>query len=213
MTRPRIAITTGEPAGIGPEISVLALADALDADITLIGDETLLAARARDGGRCLADVRADSARAARRRGARRAPRRAQRALRAGDARSRDRRRARRRLRRSRHRPGPEERDQRRRHSVHRPHRVPGRALACAAGGDDAGRGHAARRAARGAGDDAPAARARAGSADGRRPGRRDAGAVARPHAPLRHRRSRASRSPGSIRTPAKAGTSDARRSR
>jgi 4-hydroxythreonine-4-phosphate dehydrogenase len=50
MTRPRIAITTGEPAGIGPEISILALADALDADITLIGDETLLAARARAAG-------------------------------------------------------------------------------------------------------------------------------------------------------------------
>ena len=50
MTRPRIAITTGEPAGIGPEISILALADAADADITLIGDETLLAARARTAG-------------------------------------------------------------------------------------------------------------------------------------------------------------------
>jgi 4-hydroxythreonine-4-phosphate dehydrogenase len=47
MTRPRIAITTGEPAGIGPEISALVLGDALDADIPLIGDETLLATRAR----------------------------------------------------------------------------------------------------------------------------------------------------------------------
>jgi len=48
---PRIAITTGEPAGIGPEISLTAL-DVLDAaasnvSITLIGDEALLAERAR----------------------------------------------------------------------------------------------------------------------------------------------------------------------
>ncbi|MGZ8255418.1 MAG: 4-hydroxythreonine-4-phosphate dehydrogenase PdxA [Burkholderiaceae bacterium] len=50
MTRPRIAITTGEPAGIGPEISALALGPALDADITLIGDEALLAERARAVG-------------------------------------------------------------------------------------------------------------------------------------------------------------------
>jgi 4-hydroxythreonine-4-phosphate dehydrogenase len=50
MNRPRIAITTGEPAGIGPEISGLVLADPLDADITLIGDESLLAARARAAG-------------------------------------------------------------------------------------------------------------------------------------------------------------------
>jgi 4-hydroxythreonine-4-phosphate dehydrogenase len=50
MIRPRIAITTGEPAGVGPEISILALADAPDADITLIGDERLLAARARSAG-------------------------------------------------------------------------------------------------------------------------------------------------------------------
>ena len=46
MTRPRIAITTGEPAGIGPEIAAIAAGDALDADIVLIGDETLLASRA-----------------------------------------------------------------------------------------------------------------------------------------------------------------------
>jgi len=40
----RIAVTTGEPAGIGPEISVAAL-DALapDVAITLIGDRDLLA--------------------------------------------------------------------------------------------------------------------------------------------------------------------------
>jgi len=50
MTRPRIAITTGEPAGIGPEIAAIAAADALDANLVLIGDEALLAARARAGG-------------------------------------------------------------------------------------------------------------------------------------------------------------------
>jgi 4-hydroxythreonine-4-phosphate dehydrogenase len=46
MTRPRIAITTGEPAGIGPEISAIAAADALDADLVLVGDAALLASRA-----------------------------------------------------------------------------------------------------------------------------------------------------------------------
>jgi 4-hydroxythreonine-4-phosphate dehydrogenase len=50
MTRPRIAITTGEPAGIGPEIAAVAAADAFDADLVLIGDETLLAARATAAG-------------------------------------------------------------------------------------------------------------------------------------------------------------------
>ncbi len=48
---PRIAITTGEPAGIGPEISLAALAVASDighdALITLIGDGALLEQRAR----------------------------------------------------------------------------------------------------------------------------------------------------------------------
>jgi 4-hydroxythreonine-4-phosphate dehydrogenase len=43
---PRLAITTGEPAGIGPEISVAALAAPLPAAITLIGDAGLIAARA-----------------------------------------------------------------------------------------------------------------------------------------------------------------------
>jgi 4-hydroxythreonine-4-phosphate dehydrogenase len=46
MTRPRIAITTGEPAGIGPELAAVALGDA-GADITLVGDAALLAERAR----------------------------------------------------------------------------------------------------------------------------------------------------------------------
>jgi 4-hydroxythreonine-4-phosphate dehydrogenase len=50
--RPRIAITTGEPAGIGPEISCAALASEdgadLGADVTLIGDRALLEARGAD---------------------------------------------------------------------------------------------------------------------------------------------------------------------
>jgi len=44
--RPRLAITTGEPAGIGPEISVAALAAPPAADITLVGDSGLIGARA-----------------------------------------------------------------------------------------------------------------------------------------------------------------------
>ena len=43
---PHIAITTGEPAGIGPEISLAALDAADGAQITLIGDGALLAERA-----------------------------------------------------------------------------------------------------------------------------------------------------------------------
>jgi 4-hydroxythreonine-4-phosphate dehydrogenase len=46
LIRPHIAVTTGEPAGIGPEIALLA-ARATDADITLIGDAVLLEERAR----------------------------------------------------------------------------------------------------------------------------------------------------------------------
>lgn len=46
--RPRIALTTGEPAGIGPEISIAALRDnaaLAEVDLTLIGDEGLLSER------------------------------------------------------------------------------------------------------------------------------------------------------------------------
>jgi 4-hydroxythreonine-4-phosphate dehydrogenase len=43
---PVIALTTGEPAGIGPEISLRAAAAAGAARVVLIGDETLLRARA-----------------------------------------------------------------------------------------------------------------------------------------------------------------------
>jgi 4-hydroxythreonine-4-phosphate dehydrogenase len=42
--RPRIAITLGDPRGIGPEITALALAEGLDADLTLIGAEDQLEA-------------------------------------------------------------------------------------------------------------------------------------------------------------------------
>ncbi|MGE5160743.1 MAG: 4-hydroxythreonine-4-phosphate dehydrogenase PdxA [Betaproteobacteria bacterium] len=50
MTRPRIAITTGEPAGIGAEIAATAAADAPDADVVLVGDASMLAERARAAG-------------------------------------------------------------------------------------------------------------------------------------------------------------------
>ena len=38
MICPRIAITCGEPAGVGPEISVRAALEAADSEIVLIGD-------------------------------------------------------------------------------------------------------------------------------------------------------------------------------
>ncbi len=44
--RPRLALTTGEPAGIGPEIALAALEPPLAAEVTLIGDAGLLAERA-----------------------------------------------------------------------------------------------------------------------------------------------------------------------
>jgi 4-hydroxythreonine-4-phosphate dehydrogenase len=44
--RPRLALTTGEPAGIGPEVAIAALQPEPAAEITLIGDRELLAARA-----------------------------------------------------------------------------------------------------------------------------------------------------------------------
>jgi 4-hydroxythreonine-4-phosphate dehydrogenase len=43
-SRPRIAITLGDPRGIGPEITAAALADGIDADLTLIGAEDQLEA-------------------------------------------------------------------------------------------------------------------------------------------------------------------------
>jgi 4-hydroxythreonine-4-phosphate dehydrogenase len=59
MSRPRIAITTGEPAGIGPEISVAAangLAEDLEADLTLVGDQALIVERARVTGSALSPL-------------------------------------------------------------------------------------------------------------------------------------------------------------
>ena len=44
---PRIAITSGEPAGIGPDICVMLSQHKIKADITIIGDVEILAARAK----------------------------------------------------------------------------------------------------------------------------------------------------------------------
>lgn len=44
---PRIAITSGEPAGIGPDICVMLAQLEMKADITIIGDAEMLAARAK----------------------------------------------------------------------------------------------------------------------------------------------------------------------
>ncbi|MET5012129.1 4-hydroxythreonine-4-phosphate dehydrogenase, partial [Burkholderia pseudomallei] len=50
----RIAISTGEPAGVGPELTARALADAAkrwpDARFTVLGDASLIAARAAADG-------------------------------------------------------------------------------------------------------------------------------------------------------------------
>jgi len=43
---PRIAITSGEPAGIGPDLCVMLTKHNIEAEITLIGDAQMLAARA-----------------------------------------------------------------------------------------------------------------------------------------------------------------------
>ena len=51
--RPRLALTTGEPAGIGPEIALAVLDGGLPAEITLIGDSSLLAERAAATSRTL----------------------------------------------------------------------------------------------------------------------------------------------------------------
>jgi 4-hydroxythreonine-4-phosphate dehydrogenase len=44
---PRIAITSGEPAGIGPDICVMLAQHEIKADVTIIGDAEMLAARAK----------------------------------------------------------------------------------------------------------------------------------------------------------------------
>ena len=45
-SHPRIAITSGEPAGIGPDICVMLTRHEIKADITIIGDAEMLAGRA-----------------------------------------------------------------------------------------------------------------------------------------------------------------------
>ncbi len=46
MTLPTIAITTGEPAGIGPDISLMIAMESIKARLVFIGDKSLLASRA-----------------------------------------------------------------------------------------------------------------------------------------------------------------------
>lgn len=48
MTPQRIALTTGEPAGIGPDLTVLAAQSERDYEMVAIGDATLLQQRARE---------------------------------------------------------------------------------------------------------------------------------------------------------------------
>jgi 4-hydroxythreonine-4-phosphate dehydrogenase len=43
VTRPRIAVTLGDPRGIGPEITQRALVAGLEADVTLVGPDDLIA--------------------------------------------------------------------------------------------------------------------------------------------------------------------------
>lgn len=45
--QPRIALTSGEPAGIGPDLCLAAAAQRLDCDLVCLGDRDLLAQRAR----------------------------------------------------------------------------------------------------------------------------------------------------------------------
>jgi len=44
VSRPRIAVTLGDPRGIGPEITAAALAGGVDADVTVVGPDDLIAA-------------------------------------------------------------------------------------------------------------------------------------------------------------------------
>jgi 4-hydroxythreonine-4-phosphate dehydrogenase len=46
VTRPRIALTAGEPAGIGPDLCAMLAQNPPDADITVIADRSLIEARA-----------------------------------------------------------------------------------------------------------------------------------------------------------------------
>jgi 4-hydroxythreonine-4-phosphate dehydrogenase len=47
MKRPTIAITTGEPAGIGPDICAFLAKHAFDANLVFIGDQNVIASRAK----------------------------------------------------------------------------------------------------------------------------------------------------------------------
>src|SRR3569623_2319942 len=58
---PRIAITPGEPAGIGPDLCVLLAQPAHAAELVIVADPALLAARAAQLGLPLAQDRYDSA--------------------------------------------------------------------------------------------------------------------------------------------------------
>lgn len=46
MSRPRIVITAGEPAGIGPDLCVLLARESFNAELTILGDRAVLAERA-----------------------------------------------------------------------------------------------------------------------------------------------------------------------
>ncbi len=48
--RPTIAITSGEPAGIGPDLCALLANESFDANIVILGDKDLIASRAADHG-------------------------------------------------------------------------------------------------------------------------------------------------------------------
>jgi 4-hydroxythreonine-4-phosphate dehydrogenase len=50
MSLPRIAVTAGEPAGIGPDLCAMLAQHAVDADLTVIADRTLIEARAEQLG-------------------------------------------------------------------------------------------------------------------------------------------------------------------
>ena len=59
--QPTIAITSGEPAGIGPDLCVLLAAENFPANLVVLGDGALLAARAARLGIDIKDLRIESA--------------------------------------------------------------------------------------------------------------------------------------------------------
>lgn len=61
VSRPRLALVPGEPAGIGPELCVRAAWHDVDADLVVIGDRTVLQRAADAIGRALAFADADAA--------------------------------------------------------------------------------------------------------------------------------------------------------